>query len=434
MLVYRITDSHGSETLFHYKRIFHLAGFGFDGVQGYSVVRRAKETIGGAIAGDKHYHTILRSRAVPAGILTLGAASKRVNKEQLKKDWAEQYGHISGRQGIAVLEGDSKFHQLLMSPVDQQQLQSRRFSIEEVARWLLMPVSKLRDITNSKTRSNMEEEGRSFVTDTLRPHAKRIEQECNFKLFTAAEQEEYFVELLFDDLLSGDTKARSESHVKGVGGPWLTQNEVRAMENLNPVENGDNVLVPLNMATLNDDGMIVLPDKGDTDGDESAGVTDKQLAATVDGRTRAMDARRRGVETFAPLLADARSRFLQKEQTRLKQGRKRHAKKDEQKFLEWCCTFYDDHASFVAQSVEPVFRAAMLGMGPAERFAALGPFVEHYSASYADTHVLAAKQKCAEPEGPGSEPGDQNEVAERDMLAFLDAVEAKLDKEVGVEP
>lgn len=429
MLVYVITDSHGSETLFHHMRIFHIAGFGFDGVQGYSVVRRAKETIGGGLAGDMHYNKILGSRAIPAGILTLGAPLKGQKKEKLKKDWDAQFGNISGRQGIAVLEGDGKFHQLLMSPADQQLLESRRFSIEEVARWLLMPVSKLRDITNSKTRSNMEEEGRSFVTDTLRPHAKRIEEECNYKLFTKEERKVYFVEFNFDGLLSGDTKARSESHSKAVGGPWLTQNEVRAIENKNPVPGGDNVLVPLNMATMDNDGMIIVPDKGDDKdgdskdaGDKSKGVNGKKPAAEKRSRAAAVEtavARQVGdpvvdqvekaaddfgvqIDLLSPLLGNARERVHRKEQARIKQGRKRLETKGEQAFLEWAAEFYDDHASFVVEAVAPVFQSAMARLRLSAGLAASDDeslaFVAAYCDKYAADHVLRGKQNCARPD------------------------------------
>jgi HK97 family phage portal protein len=460
MLAYEVTDEHGEKTLFHYQRFLHIKGFGFDGIQGYSVVRRAKQTAGGNFASDAHYHKFLGKRAMPAGILTVNSPLKQTKKDRLKEDWEKKFAGPTGRQGIAVLEGDSKFHPLLMSPQDSQLLEMRRFTVEEWARWLVIPVHKLRDVTNSKTRSNIEAENRSFVEDTLRPWAKRIEEEINYKMFRGEDREEYFVEFLFDDLLRGATADRAESHFKALQGGWATVNEIRAMENLNPIEGGDNLYVPLNMATLDDDGKIVVPDSAGGDDDADADVSEREVRRATDELTKrlvapgtpvkaqpaepteeaepepddrtdeAVAALNASIEMFLPLMADARGRFLHKEQTRLKQGRKRLETKGEQAFLEWCSEFYDKHhVPFVAETVQPVFAAAFAHLQAVTGIACddttRAGFIAQYSERYAVAHGMCGKTRCMDPAFLNNLDGN-DDVAMADLHRFLNVATVTL--------
>ena len=465
-LAYEIADRHGEKTLFHHKRIVHIAGFGFDGIQGYSVVRRAKETIGTALAARLHAARFFGHNAMPGGILTLNAPMDRKEKEELKESWEKQFAGPQKSHKVAVLEGDSKFHPLLMSPVEAELLGLQRYDVEEIARWLVLPVHKLRDVTNSKTRSNIEAENRSFVEDTLRPHATRIQDELNFKLFTEEEQKEYFVEFLFDDLLRGATQDRAESHFKALQGAWATVNEIRAIENLNPIEGGDHLFVPLNMATLDDDGKIVIPDNGN---DDSEDASDKQVAKAVDERTRKMlddktklvvantkeiikstlppdevaDARiadsaevhRRGVDMFVPLLADARHRIAQKEAKGLKQGRKLLESKGEQAFLKWASKFYGDHVSFVTATVLPAFTTAFTYLQtamdvPYSDETALG-FAARYSERYAAAQAAFGARQCRKPDYLASVGDDwKDEIAPAAMSRFLNAATVALYRQV----
>lgn len=98
--------------------------------------------------------------------------------------------------------------------------------------------------------SNIEQQSIEFVMHTLRPWTRRIEQEIRKSLLLPSEREHFFAEFLVMDLLRGDTKSRYEAYRIGRQDGWLSANEIRAFENLNPIENGDAYFVSLNTAPV----------------------------------------------------------------------------------------------------------------------------------------------------------------------------------------
>jgi hypothetical protein len=102
----------------------------------------------------------------------------------------------------------------------------------------------------SATFSNIEHQAIEFVTHTLRPWLVRWEQEISRKLFL---NDDFFPEFVVDGLLRGDTKTRYESYRVARETGWLSVNEIRSLENLNPVPGGDAYIQPLNMGTVTED-------------------------------------------------------------------------------------------------------------------------------------------------------------------------------------
>jgi HK97 family phage portal protein len=94
--------------------------------------------------------------------------------------------------------------------------------------------------------TGIEQQSIGFVRYTLQPHLNRIEQEINRKLFR---NNGYFCEFYTNAIMKGDTKARNESYQISLGGNqqpgWVTINEVRKLENLPPVDGGDELYRPL---------------------------------------------------------------------------------------------------------------------------------------------------------------------------------------------
>ena len=111
-----------------------------------------------------------------------------------------------------------------------------------------MPLHKI-GLLDRATFSNIEHQAIEFVTDTLQPWLTRLEQAFNRHLFTRIEREDYYIEHLIDGQLRGDIKTRYESYAIAFQNGWLSTNEIRKFENMNPVEDGDKYYVPLNMQT-----------------------------------------------------------------------------------------------------------------------------------------------------------------------------------------
>ena len=141
-----------------------------------------------------------------------------------------------------------------------QFLQTRRFQVEEIARMFRIPLSYMGDLSQSSTRSNVEQMSIDFMRNTILPWVKRWEAELNNKLFTDKQRNKYGVRFNLDSLLRGDIETRYNSYRTAREWGWLSVNDIRTLENLPPVENGDIYITPLNMVEA---GTQVAPEAPD---------------------------------------------------------------------------------------------------------------------------------------------------------------------------
>lgn len=222
----------GTETL-PASQILHLRGLGTDGLVGLSPISLAREAIGDAIAAQQHGSAAFRNGLKPSVVATHPNELGEVAHKNLKQSIEEQ---ATGENlfKVLLLEEGVTLTQVGFNLKDSQYIESRKFSVPEIARWYRMPLHKIQDLDRS-TNNNIEHQGIEYVVDTLQAWLVRWEQRLNVTLLTEEEQEEYFFEFLIEGLLRGDSKARSEFYSKGLNDGWLSPNEVREMENRNPV-------------------------------------------------------------------------------------------------------------------------------------------------------------------------------------------------------
>ena len=104
------------------------------------------------------------------------------------------------------------------------------------------------------TFSNIEHQSISFAVHTIRPWLVRIEQAMNRALFPDNEKGRFYVQFNLDGLMRGDYKSRMEGYAIARQNGWMSANDIRELENLNPLsdEDGGNVyLVNGNMIPVN---------------------------------------------------------------------------------------------------------------------------------------------------------------------------------------
>jgi len=116
----------------------------------------------------------------------------------------------------------------------------QRFSIEQIARIYSLPPIFLQDLTHG-TYSNTEQQDLHFVKHTVKRWVEQTEAELNLKLFGRGSP--FFVEFDLDGLMRGDLKTRMEAHSTAIQNGIKTPNEVRAIENLPPMEGGDQLFI-----------------------------------------------------------------------------------------------------------------------------------------------------------------------------------------------
>ncbi|HLI51911.1 MAG TPA: phage portal protein [Thermomicrobiaceae bacterium] len=244
ILGYRYTDPAGVVHPIRYDEMFHLRGLSLDGILGVSVIAYARESFGLAHAAESFGARLFSQDATPGGVLQHPGQLSNEAAERLRHDWQMAHAGLHNAHKVAVLEEGMTFNKLSFTPEDAQFLQSRSFQVAEIARWFRIPPHLLGDLERA-TFSNIEQQGMDFVMYTMLPWITRWEQIISRDLISATGT--YFAEFLLDNLLRGDIGTRYGAYATGRQNGWLSVNDIRRMENLNPVPGGDAYLQPLNM-------------------------------------------------------------------------------------------------------------------------------------------------------------------------------------------
>ena len=232
------------------EEMLHFVGLSFDGVKGQSPLDALRDAIGMGIAAQQFGAEFFANGANMGGVLTHPGRLTDDQIKRLKDSWNRSNAGLGKSNGTAVLEEGMKYERIGIPPDAAQFLQSRRFTVEDIARAFRVPPAMLAEMSNSSTRANVEEQAISFVRDTMNPYIARFETELNRKLFREDELGTYYVRFTVDGLLRGDIKSRYSSYSIARQWGWLSVNDIRDLENLNPIEGGDTYLSPLNMAPV----------------------------------------------------------------------------------------------------------------------------------------------------------------------------------------
>lgn len=211
--------------------MFHLMGPSPDGKRGWSVVTQAKHTFGLSLAAEQFGSEFFANGAHLSGVLKHPSVIGPEAKEQLRKSWAKMYSGSGKRNRFAILEGGLEWQSIGIPPDSAQFLQTRKFQIEDIARWFRVPPHKLMDLTNA-TYSNITNMERAYVQDALIPWMVRLEQQANKKL---TGQPNITTSIDASRMLRGNPQERASYYKEMSSTGVLTVNEIRKMEGLNPI-------------------------------------------------------------------------------------------------------------------------------------------------------------------------------------------------------
>jgi HK97 family phage portal protein len=249
-LIYRVWDDAGGIVELAADQVLHIHGMGFDGLVGYSPIRMAARTIGMAIAQDVFGQSFYANGTVFGAVLEMPGGMNPAQIAESEKYYNDHHKGPDKAFSIRVAPAGVKVHNLSMPMTDAQFLESRKFSVTEIARWYGVPPHKIAELDRS-TNNNIEHQGIEFVSDAIVPWAVRLEQEVNVKLFGIRAQGRVYTKLAVNALMRGDSKSRAEFYRLMTQMGAMSINEVRAMEDLNGIgAAGDQHLVQLNQTTL----------------------------------------------------------------------------------------------------------------------------------------------------------------------------------------
>ncbi|SDY69274.1 phage portal protein [Thermoactinomyces sp. DSM 45892] len=249
-IYYRTVNPQTSEPIIlPASKVLHISGLGFDGRRGYSVIGLARESIGLAMATEEYGSRFFGNGAKPGGVLEHPGQLSQPAVDKLRDSWNEMHQGLDKQHRVAILEEGMTYKQIGIPPEDAQFLQTRKYQKHEIAALYRVPMHMLQ-VLEDATFSNVEHMGIEFVTHTLRPWLVRFEQAIFMKLLTPTERKSYFVEFLVDGLLRGDIKTRYEAYQVGRQNGWLSANDIRGLENMNPIEGGDVYLANAALMTV----------------------------------------------------------------------------------------------------------------------------------------------------------------------------------------
>ena len=258
--------------------VLHIPGLGFDGLIGYSPIAMAKNAVGMTIACEEYGASFFANGANPGGVLEHPGVLKDPSK--VRESWNSVYRGVNNAHKIAVLEEGMKYQQIGIPPEEAQFLETRKFQINEIARLYRIPPHMVGDLDKSSF-SNIEQQSLEFVKYTLDPWVIRWEQSLQRSLLLPGEKGKYFIKLNVDGLLRGDYQSRMNGYAVGRQNGWFSANDIREMENMNPIpdEQGGNLyLINGAMTKLEDAGAFAKTDTGqqNTPAQENSGKRGKR--------------------------------------------------------------------------------------------------------------------------------------------------------------
>ncbi len=238
-ITYQQTTAKGNIKVYAESSIWHIKLFG-NGIEGLSTLEYAGNALGQAMDLNNRASVLASNGGKTNGILTVDQALKKEQKEAIKESFA---GLQSGNQDqLFVLEAGFDYKQTSLSPTDMQLLESRRFSIEDIARFMGVPSVLINDTSATTTwGSGIEQINQGFYKLNLKPYLERIESSIKRWLMPQTDWEKIDIEFNFDSLLRADAATRAEANSKRINSGQNTPNEVRAAEGFEPKTGGDDI-------------------------------------------------------------------------------------------------------------------------------------------------------------------------------------------------
>lgn len=322
--------------------VIYIPGLTFDGIAGLSPIRTTAQTTGITLAAETFASSFYGNGATLGGILEHPGVMGEEAMVRFRESWEKMYAGRGNAHKTAILEEGMKYNVIGVEPDKAQFLQTRQFQIAEVARIFGVPPHMLADLDKA-TFSNIEQQTISFVTYSLNRWIVRFEQEYNRKLFREDEKQTHFVKLNLKGLLRGDNESRTNGYVKGTTNGWLSINDVRALEDLNPIgPEGDVYRVPLNMAPAS-------TDQGDGDGQTNDPVADPDEGRSLH-------------QGYTDWLDDVTRQVIERETQNLQRAvKKLLITRDgggnvagRPALIDWVGTFYASHEDHLRRLIGPV--------------------------------------------------------------------------------
>lgn len=220
--------------------VIHIKNVSWDGLSGMGWREIGKETLGLGIASRKFSTRFYKRGAVPSVVLEVPGKMNPKVARQLRNDWEKLQAGLENMHRTAILQQGTKAHVLSQSAKDSQMSEMQLFNVRMTSTLTGVPPHKLGDPTRQGYNS-VAADNQSYLDEALDIWLGRLEEECEDKLLSDKEKEDesYCIEFNRAIFLQADLSARYAAYGVAKQNRFMTTNEIRARENLNPLEDGD---------------------------------------------------------------------------------------------------------------------------------------------------------------------------------------------------
>lgn len=229
------------------REIVHIPGLSYNGLVGLDPLSLMAEGLGRAAAADQFASQSFGQGSHLQAYITLPQTIDETQAQQLKAQWERFHKGMANSHEFGVLGNGAEYKTVSLTPEQQQLLETRKFEVTEIARYLGVVPHKLYDLERA-TFSNIEHQAIEAVVDGIRPWATRIESFVNFD--TTLLPNRNFMEFQLEGLLRGDSAARAAFYNAAITAGWLTPAAAARLENQPAPPDLDYYLRPLNMAVI----------------------------------------------------------------------------------------------------------------------------------------------------------------------------------------
>jgi HK97 family phage portal protein len=344
------------ESILTADEVFHVHGFGFDGIRGYSPLELQRETMGLGIAAKHYAADFFANNGTPDIAFKHAQHLTDVALRRLQESWRNNHARHGKKHTPVILEEGMEVQELSVAPEKAQLLETQKFLVAEICRIYRIPPHMVQDLERA-TFSNIEHQAIEFVQHTMRPWAIRWESAISRQLLSEKDRKEYYAEFFMDSILRGDAMTRAQVYQAQIGSGMISPNEARRREQLNDREGGDEYYVPLNWQPSSIAAQTAAAKVEKTPEPTDAPSAENSVHPDETRSVRSAKSRRAIANSFGILIKDSAARIVRKECHDIRKAVSEHKMRDSGTFTQWLDKYYRELPDYIKKQITPVYQA-----------------------------------------------------------------------------
>ena len=259
--VYRLGDD---VAVLSADNVLHLKNLG-NGTMGLEKLEFMRASVNEAASAQGAATRWFGNGGKPTGVLMVDKLLTPEQRQRVRENFGEMV--VGSTSRLHVLEVDMKYQQISLSPEQQQLLETRRYGVEELCRWYDVPPILVHHAQSgvSAWGSGIEQIVDGWYKLSVRPMVVNVEQATRKRVMTPAQRARLTAEFSLDALLRGNAKDRADIAAKKVQNGLATRNEIRQLENEQPLPGGDVLTVQSNLLPIAMLGKVKPTNSGGSD-------------------------------------------------------------------------------------------------------------------------------------------------------------------------